>query len=153
MMSDPDPTKAPASKRRKRERKPDPVDALPFVKDDGRSHNHWAPTSTGNDEQDYLLGLKYVDDALDCGPERRRLLPSELHHHGHAAKLRDRYRRQNSAPKRSPKTLWTRSSRTNKPLCVGSRSVSQRLLRAPTDVEEKRITQGPAARRLRHALL
>jgi hypothetical protein len=67
-MSGPDPTKVPASKRRKRERKPDPVDALPFVgiKDDGRSRNNWAPTSTGDDIQDYLLGLKYVDDALDC---------------------------------------------------------------------------------------
>jgi hypothetical protein len=66
MMSDPDPTKAPASKRRERERKPDPVDALPFVGigDDGR--RHWAPASTGDDTQDYLLGLKYVDDALDC---------------------------------------------------------------------------------------
>jgi hypothetical protein len=50
-MSDPDPTKAPASKRRKRERKPDPVDALPFVGigDDGRRRNYWAPASTGDD--------------------------------------------------------------------------------------------------------
>jgi hypothetical protein len=66
MTSDPDPTKAQASKRTKRERKPDPVDALPFVGIGDDGERRWAPASTGDNIQDYLPGLKYVDDALDC---------------------------------------------------------------------------------------